>query len=1226
MQRSSLHCRSVRLLRLLVLKSLYLALSGNNMVSDQVYFNLVAEPLVPLRTDPLAPQDPRHTRFQKEGELRGGSVPAEATLFSIHNILVLQTLIGAVLASSLIIYMMPGGGGGGGRYREPPSWGPEREREYSFRTWLTDLTFWVTLTDLAPHQQVSAIVLRLTGVARDVGRNLTSQEVLTGGFVNGQQLDPVSYLIVTLHARFANLEEETRITAMTEFLAFARRPGEAINDFLARYEIVRQRATVEGRFQMTVEGCALQVFRALGTSPSDLVNLLQPFGNRYPHTEQELSILFQTIRRQRHITENHPGNVAQSLSGPFRQARPNAYYGQEEQQQTFFGTQQNIQATTQHAFWNGAGAAAAGYDHGGGVLAEADTQQVYASDMDGVDSGTDTETSSDSGNEPLDAADFAGWPEAEVAEHIYMQYRNAKRVWRRFTKKPVRKFRRGFKRFRRKGSGKGKGSFRSWGQRGKGSGFFLAEPTEDEVSAFVAHKGRGKGKSKGSGKGFGRKGNPKDRNGNVMKCRICNSEEHFAARCPQKGGGKGPPPMLFTETPSTQRPNFAGFVADPTSWDYSPPWQNTGLAFQPPLTSAFEIPTLGAGSSRDFSTGHQTAATGESVPAETGSRLWTSTYMSFPDTDPFEFHDPWADYPRPYQAVMPDDELSSAYGDSRNVSREATPERSRPQTPGTDTGAQIPYLPERGFTTPIMIQPQVPVTLLPPTFEDRTLQGLVDANRMRQLNNTRPVADPFRPIMNRHNLPLSSTGATGAFPSSSVSLPTEPQASFMRKPLETIRQRSENPLNQPRSQYGVGPPPEIHISTLQNMLVQNSQRLADVVAQTSEQNSRMAARMFDLEQQVLNLTRAPRNNMSSPRSDPGTRRRPMQMSDPNDPVHNEGAGDVCPLCQDDFGHGQRMVRLECRHMFHGECYEQYLRDSSLRGRPSHCPNCRGRGRISATWSYVGPEDRREGEPLHADEPAFVGNVFHIGDSDDEDRAGESVPAETSTTSGDTSFVTAEQAGGSVLAETSPASVSSVPSESQSTPSWVSQHIREHERERRAFGFDQDTGDDYFLGNSNLESYHADTRLVDGRPSILIDPGSVGNLCGDEWARSVANAAAKSGYRAEYKKRDRPLSVRGVGSGSQSCTNDCYLPMAFRTKDGTRSILGNFTTPCVQASPLPGLMGLQALRRNKAVIDFNKMEMHFMGEADYELLKEMPPGTDSFQLEIAPLRAYRSPMQ
>ncbi|MCP4453410.1 MAG: hypothetical protein GY809_18280, partial [Planctomycetes bacterium] len=40
-------------------------------------------------------------------------------------------------------------------------------------------------------------------------------------------------------------------------------------------------------------------------------------------------------------------------------------------------------------------------------------------------------------------------------------------------------------------------------------------------------------------KGHGRRKNPSDRSGSVMRCRICNCDEHFQARCPQNSGGKG---------------------------------------------------------------------------------------------------------------------------------------------------------------------------------------------------------------------------------------------------------------------------------------------------------------------------------------------------------------------------------------------------------------------------------------------------------------------------------------------------------------------------------------------------------------------------------------------------------------------------------------------------------------------------------------------------------------
>ena len=112
---------------------------------------------------------------------------------------------------------------------------------------------------------------------------------------------------------------------MTEMLAFARRGGEGINALLARYEIVQQRAAVEGQFVMSVEGCSLQLLRACGTQASHLFNLLQPFGGQLPTTDAQFQNLMAQLRRFGHISENVPGNVASALHGPPRQARPGAH-------------------------------------------------------------------------------------------------------------------------------------------------------------------------------------------------------------------------------------------------------------------------------------------------------------------------------------------------------------------------------------------------------------------------------------------------------------------------------------------------------------------------------------------------------------------------------------------------------------------------------------------------------------------------------------------------------------------------------------------------------------------------------------------------------------------------------------------------------------------------------------------------------------------------------------
>ena len=84
------------------------------------------------------------------------------------------------------------------------------------------------------------------------------------------------------------------------------------------------------------------------------------------------------------------------------------------------------------------------------------------------------------------------------------------------------------------------------------------------------------------------------------------------------------------------------------------------------------------------------------------------------------------------------------------------------------------------------------------------------------------------------------------------------------------------------------------------------------------------------------------------------------------------------------------------------------------------------------------------------------------------------------------------------------------------------------------------------------AYPIQTRLKDGRPSVIIDPGSVGNLCGDKWAKEVALMAKANGHKPAYQRRERALQVSGVGNGSQQCHYDCQLPVAIRP-EGKREL-------------------------------------------------------------------------
>ena len=74
--------------------------------------------------------------------------------------------------------------------------------------------------------------------------------------------------------------------------------------------------------------------------------------------------------------------------------------------------------------------------------------------------------------------------------------------------------------------------------------FLSLEP----VLSFL--KGRGKGRAS-SGKGFGRKKNPIGKDGSVMTCHTCGSEEHLQARCPQNAQPPRPAPHLYTAIEGT---------------------------------------------------------------------------------------------------------------------------------------------------------------------------------------------------------------------------------------------------------------------------------------------------------------------------------------------------------------------------------------------------------------------------------------------------------------------------------------------------------------------------------------------------------------------------------------------------------------------------------------------------------------------------------------------------
>jgi len=296
------------------------------------------------------------------------------------------------------------------------------------------------------------------------------------------------------------------------------------------------------------------------------------------------------------------------------------------------------------------------------------------------------------------------------------------------------------------------------------------------------------------------------------------------------------------------------------------------------------------------------------------------------------------------------------------------------------------------------------------------------------------------------------------------------------------------------------------------------------------------------------------------------------------PAIFDGNNYTCTVCIQEFVAGERVIRLLCRHVFHGTCWSRLTLSTDPSSATSFpdCPNCRSLGQIIAMWDYVDPmELTQPGVPNMITEPRMTVPPGVV-------------PIEINTPRS----VQTEHPWGT------PSSTFSgivPPSTYTDANDWV---IPEDIGPGREEGF----------------TYHVDTRLRDGRPSLLIDPGSVGNLGGDQWAREASKVAIDHHRRPEQVPRARALDVTGVGHGSQSCTHNCRIPIMMRQLNG-QFTSGTFETPVVPGSELPALLGLKSLTQARCILDLTTNQIHLCGPGKPQF--ELPPGSESYQLEIAP---------
>ena len=94
-----------------------------------------------------------------------------------------------------VAYMMGGANNlnmRGASLRIPPSWGPERERQYPFRSWSRDVLTWSLATDLRPEQIGPMVALQLAGAAAPCSWRKEETQILEMAWESDALMDLLS--------------------------------------------------------------------------------------------------------------------------------------------------------------------------------------------------------------------------------------------------------------------------------------------------------------------------------------------------------------------------------------------------------------------------------------------------------------------------------------------------------------------------------------------------------------------------------------------------------------------------------------------------------------------------------------------------------------------------------------------------------------------------------------------------------------------------------------------------------------------------------------------------------------------------------------------------------------------------------------------------------------------------------------------------------------------------
>ncbi len=139
-------------------------------------------------------------------------------------------------------------------------------------------------------------------------------------------------------------------------------------------------------------------------------------------------------------------------------------------------------------------------------------------------------------------------------------------------------------------------------------------------------------------------------------------------------------------------------------------------------------------------------------------------------------------------------------------------------------------------------------------------------------------------------------------------------------------------------------------------------------------------------------------------------------------------------------------------------------------------------------------------------------------------------------------------------------------------------------------------------------FHSSVRLQ-GRESLLIDVGAVGNLCGSAWAKRVELEGNKASHGTKWHSLESKIELEGVGAQSSQATSAVVVPIRLESGD-----IGEYQAIVVEGE-LPALLGLDSLRKHHAIICTETNRMMLPGPGGYKIA--LSPGSRILKLHPAP---------